>query len=381
MMLLTSDQQNSYIVGLKPETYKYVKNYLSSIVTCFDIDGKYLSSTNKDFLLATDTEIICNQRIVAQTQKAAVEIPTSLYLTKIRNLELLISEVPKATKNKSKVTLYANKIRDFFVNFFLNDLLDYKHCDYSHEEVYLHNNRKKKLPAVHFDFIKSFVRTKTFLKFQTKIRKCNTPEEERFDRLLKYYSSDKHISSSNVKKASNEEEEEEDTREVLEIDQNLRHITHDQLENMYFMESNYLPAKHSNLSSKENIRYKYYRYTYIPKLLTSLTTTKNAIAKINWPPVIVRSSRIGFLRDIFNPEQYYTHENIKDAIWLACWIGTYWYHENSEKRIHIVQLLTQLPSMKFTVKQRELILSQIMDNLEVFGKSYISAENLSYFIH
>lgn len=33
MMLLASDQQNSYIVGLTPDTYKYVRNYLSSMVT------------------------------------------------------------------------------------------------------------------------------------------------------------------------------------------------------------------------------------------------------------------------------------------------------------------------------------------------------------
>jgi hypothetical protein len=40
-----------------------------------------------------------------------------------------------------------------------------------------------------------------------------------------------------------------------------------------------------------------------------------------------------------------------------------------------------LPNMKFTSRQREIILAQITDNIEVFGKPAVTAENLSYFIH
>lgn len=331
-----------------------------------------MSSINKDFLLATDSEIICSDSIVVQAQKVAVEIPTSLYLPKIRILDNIIRSYPKQTRNLNKVNLYATKVREFFINFLLIDLLDYKNCDYNHEEVYLHVNRKKKLPKEHFEYIRAFTKTQTFKKFQQRIRKCNTPEEQRLDKILKYYSKEN-------KKTT--ETEEVETREIIEIDKNLKHVSFDQLQEMYFNESNYLPAKQSILSFKENTKANCYRYTYIPKLLASLTITNMAISKISWPPVYLRTIKIGFLRDIFNPEQYYTHENINDAIWLACWIGTYWYHENKEKRIHILQLIMQLPSMKFTSKQREVILSQIIDNLEVFGKAHISAENLSYFIH
>jgi hypothetical protein len=46
-----------------------------------------------------------------------------------------------------------------------------------------------------------------------------------------------------------------------------------------------------------------------------------------------------------------------------------------------MQLLLQLPSMKFTPKQKEIIVSQIIDNVELFGKPVVIAENLSYLIH
>ena len=52
-----------------------------------------------------------------------------------------------------------------------------------------------------------------------------------------------------------------------------------------------------------------------------------------------------------------------------------------KNRIHILQLLLQLPKMKFSVKQREIILTQIVDNIEIYGSPTVAAENLSYVIH
>ena len=37
--------------------------------------------------------------------------------------------------------------------------------------------------------------------------------------------------------------------------------------------------------------------------------------------------------------------------------------------------------MKFSVKQREIILTQIVDNIEIYGSPTVAAENLSYVIH
>lgn len=52
-----------------------------------------------------------------------------------------------------------------------------------------------------------------------------------------------------------------------------------------------------------------------------------------------------------------------------------------KNKIHIMSLLLQLPKMNFCKKQKSIILSQIIDNIDAFGKGEIAAENLSYFIH
>jgi len=52
-----------------------------------------------------------------------------------------------------------------------------------------------------------------------------------------------------------------------------------------------------------------------------------------------------------------------------------------KNRIHIIQLLSELPKMNFSSKQKELLLSQIVDNIEAFGTPLVSAENLSYLLH
>ena len=46
-----------------------------------------------------------------------------------------------------------------------------------------------------------------------------------------------------------------------------------------------------------------------------------------------------------------------------------------------MQLLKLLPRFNFTTKQKELLVSQIVDNLEVFGRASTIAQNMSYFVH
>lgn len=46
-----------------------------------------------------------------------------------------------------------------------------------------------------------------------------------------------------------------------------------------------------------------------------------------------------------------------------------------------MQLLSILPSVKLHDRQKEIIVAQIVDNIEAYGKPEIIAENLSYFIH
>jgi hypothetical protein len=137
--------------------------------------------------------------------------------------------------------------------------------------------------------------------------------------------------SSKKKSKESDEEPLDDVRKVINVDESLKHLFFEDLQEKYFMEGNYLPIKQIIISHNTPGKSMFYRYTYIPKLLSVLYSGRSALKEINWPPVLLRGARIGFLRDIFNPEHYYTHENICDAIWLACWIGTYWYHENTEK--------------------------------------------------
>ena len=209
-------------------------------------------------------------------------------------------------------------------------------------------------------------------KFEQKVSKCTTPEAEKLDRLLQNFKrKDKH------KKLK----EKIDVREELDSDIYLSKMSFVELRNLYHIDSNELPIKEQIPFDRDIHQGMNYRYAYIPRLLNGLCNWVKVIKNINWPPISLQPASVGSLHDIFNPKEIYTWENIKDALWLSCWIGAYWYHENSEKRIHITQLLLQLPSMKFSSRQRELILSQIVDNIEMYGKPSVAAENLSYLIH
>lgn len=170
LMLLSAEGTCCYIVGMSPEAFKYCKNFLSPIVTCFDIDNRQLSHNKREFLHATDSEVINSPIIIGKRQEASCEIPISLYMPKIRDLEAKVKDFPK-TKNEVKIKAYSMKIREHFLNFFINDLLDYKNCNYSHEELFLSHNRRKKLPKEHYEFIKKFSETQTFKIFQAKTKK------------------------------------------------------------------------------------------------------------------------------------------------------------------------------------------------------------------
>lgn len=52
-----------------------------------------------------------------------------------------------------------------------------------------------------------------------------------------------------------------------------------------------------------------------------------------------------------------------------------------KNKIHLINLLLQLPKMKFTTKQKDAFLSSIVETIEMFGKKEIAAENLSYLLH
>jgi hypothetical protein len=310
------------------------------------------------------------QLLTIGNNEGADAIPIALYLPKNRELEAKVKDYPK-TRTEAKLKAYSMKIREHFFAFFMNDLLDYKNWNYNNNELFLNHQRKKKLSKDHYEFIKRFADTNTFKIFQMRIQKWNTPQDRKFNYVIEEFMKNKFKLRDDL---------EEDIRQYINVDESITRLNFNYLQEKYNMESNYLPIRQIMTAQRE-VETAFYRYLYFPKMLQSISANYTILAGLHWPTETLKSSKIGFLRDIFNPEQWFTHENIKDAIWLTCWIGTYWYHEEAEKRIHLMQLLLELPKMKLTIKQKDLIVSQIIDNVEIFGKPVVIAENLSYLLH
>lgn len=319
LMLLSSDNESNYIIGMSPEAFKYCKYYVSPNVTCFDIDNRQIFHNRRDFLQASDTVIINSPNPVYATQAVSSEIPVYLYLPKLKDIESKVRNFPKVRSDQG-IKHYAMKIREYFFNFFLNDLLNYKEVSYIDEDLFLTAQRRKKLPKDHYDFIAKFAKTPSFKIFQKRTNQCSTPEARRYNSLLDRFS----------KRIVEQEETKEDLRDVIDIDTNIIKYNFNELQEKYLMESKFLPIKPIITSHKISDA-TYYRYTYIPGMLNDLCFNLIRLSKISWPPESYSTIGLGHYRDIFKPNPPYDESNIKDIIWLICWCGSYWYHENDEK--------------------------------------------------
>lgn len=82
-----------------------------------------------------------------------MELPSTLFVPKIREFESTIKEIQRP-KTENKIKQYITKVRDFFATFIIVDLLDFKNCDYTKEEVYMSLARRKKLSKEHFEYIR-----------------------------------------------------------------------------------------------------------------------------------------------------------------------------------------------------------------------------------
>ena len=315
-------------------------------------------------------EILISQDHHSKLDDQFWELPTSLYLWKIKDLENKVKDYPKS-QSESKVKAYVSKIREHFFCFFINDLLDYKNWDYNHEEIFLSAKRKKLISKEHFDFLKKFSTTKTFKIFKLLIKKNGSIQERRFYDLVQRFQ---------TKNTKGEELKIEDNRVALQIDKSVQHFNFNNLQDKYYTESDFIPIKQIFTAHKA-VETTFYRYILFPKLLSMIVTNSNLINTINWPiESSSKRSRHIVIRDIFKPDHQYTNNNIWDAIWVACLLGTYWYNENSEKQIQLNQLLSYLPKMKFSREQIKLIISQTIDILSVFGNPTTIAENLSFIV-
>ena len=164
LMLLTSDQ--SYIVGLNFDTFDYWKYFLPTSVVIFDIDNHEIKYSKKQFIQATDIKILnTNNKVLNK-----YEFPQYLCINKQKDLEAMLSDVPRSSKNSNHIRRYAKNIRHFFFQFFVVDLLDFKNYDYTHGEIFLSHKRQKEIKPEHFKFIKDFSKTQTFKNFQNMIK-------------------------------------------------------------------------------------------------------------------------------------------------------------------------------------------------------------------
>ena len=368
MTLLTSEI--SYIIGLPSDWIKHIKPSLNHNTIIFDIDLREIHTNKRDLIKISPTETIISQDSKSKDD-IFCELPSSLYFPKIKELESKVKDFPK-TQSESKVRAYVNKIREHFVNFFINDLLDYKNWDYNHEEIYLSAKRKKAISKDHYEFIRIFSKTQTFKNFQLMTRKIGSTNERRFNDLVKRFQ---------AKGGKSEELKIEDNRVAIQIDKSILHFNFNNLQDKYYSESDFIPIKQIFTAHKA-VETTFYRYILFPKLLNVIASNSNLVNTISWPiESHSKMSKHNAARDIFKPEQQYTFENIWDIIWISWWLGTYWYHENSEKQIQLNQLLSVIPKMKLSKRQLKLIISQIFDILSVFGKPSIIAENLSFMIY
>ena len=123
LMLLTSDIP--YIIGLHSDMIKNVKYSLSIHVVIFDIDSKEIFKNRREFIQATESEVLFSAEISAINEESFWELPTWLYLPKLKELETRIREFPKSN-SEHKFKAYVNKIREYYFKFFIHDLLDIK---------------------------------------------------------------------------------------------------------------------------------------------------------------------------------------------------------------------------------------------------------------
>ena len=199
-----------------------------------------------------------------------------------------------------------------------------------------------------------------------------TPQQRRW---LKY------LQNFEPKKCNSSDKDIRETRETIYLDDKIKFISFSSLQDKYCAHHEFLPVKKiiTDQHSHESARF---RYIYFPKLLDSIVWNPNLVNNISWPPEhICATARPKTAKSIFKQECHYTSENIYDAIWVAVWLGTYWYHDDSEKRIHTSEVLAQLQQMNFDNRQRRVIISQIIDCIESYGSPATIVENLSYFLY
>ena len=125
-----------------------------------------------------------------------------------------------------------------------------------------------------------------------------------------------------------------------------------------------------------------YTYRFFPKLMDKLMISEEALLKIDWPCYKFEIPEPPPSRDLFNPKEGYTKDNINIMLWIICCISTYWYPFHTEKIVHVTELVHYLLKVmtKLHKTHRKAIVKYTIESIRMFGDYRTIAENMSYFI-
>lgn len=224
----------------------------------------------------------------------------------------------------------------------------------------------------HRDFFKKFVDSQTFDAFADSLRKLQDPSNKRVFEFVSSYR-DKKKETQNLDMIYRN-----DLNTKITVDA-PRPCDFEDLQEAYLTETKQYPIQEKRKTSAEGKRF--FQYTIFPKLLKRFTESDEVLRNISWPEQTFSTKPIG-LRSLAHPHKAYNHENINSIIWVTCWIATYYYHKDNEKKVHIVELITNLPRMKIGEKQRTLIATYVIEAVIHFGDTEeLKFQNFSYLQH
>ena len=154
-------------------------------------------------------------------------------------------------------------------------------------------------------------------------------------------------------------------------------INYEELHKLYEEESKILPFEQISREGKE---IKSFRYKIFPKLWLKLVG-EDTDFKIRWSKLSDPDDQKPKYTLMY-PQQPYTYDNIDYIMWLIWWNSTYHYHDDKEKEVHLIELITNFPRMKLHRRLKPIWVSSVWSTVFSNKKSTVdNFKNLSYLFH
>ena len=355
-----------FIIGLDLEAFENIKDNLDKIsVQVYDLDQKeFLSNLNS-------SRIVWRLNNHWFIKKKKIILPCSFRLPLYEKIGVKISHLKNKDSDGWIKTI--NHIRELFREFFIYQILDIKNIDsiddFKNIEKWI---KKKRKHTDHKEFLASFLKTD----FYSTLVNFLDPEKGRLFteenwHVFEYLEDCRLIKVPEKLRFKNFEE-----IEIKCVDPKPASFT--VLQQLYSNERIAWPIKQKNQDEVDNL----YQYTSFPKFLNSLMIDKNVIEEIDWPGYITGIPEPPPWKDLFNPKIPYSRNNINLMIWIIWSILSYKYHDDSEKLVHVMNLLQFLLKVMTRLDRvhRKAWINFTIEVIRVFGSDKTIAENISYFI-